>query len=230
MGKLISTNCMACRSRSDVFNALENDEIQRVDCQRVSIHYNPGEIIFKQGTPCNNFICITSGLVKLYIEHENSHNVILGLIRPINYIFEPGAFVDQRHHFTAVASEETSACLIDASIMQELMRSNPEFATEYINKVSIQAIDLLKKISSYSQKHVFGRMADMLLYLQTNIYKDNPFDLTISRQDLADLSGMTKESAIRVMKKFKDENIITLEGNRLEILSLAKLEAISKNG
>lgn len=230
MSKVIDTNCLACRNRADIFSALKSNEIERIDCERVSIHFNAGEVIFKQGAPCHNFICITSGLVKLYLEHENSHNVILGLIRPITYIFEPGAFTDFRHHFTAVASEETTACIIDVNIMQDLMKNNPDFATEYINKVSFQAIELFNKISSITQKHVYGRMADMLIYLQTKVYKQNPFELTISRQDLADLAGMTKESSIRVLKKFKDDNIISLEGNHLEILNMSKLVAISKNG
>lgn len=230
LGKILNSNCLACRNRADVFDALDHDEISRVDCHRVSIHYNPGETIFKQGTPCHNFVCITSGLVKIYIEHENSHNVILGLVRPINYIFEPGAFVDQRHHFSAVACEETNACLIDINLMQDLIKTNPGFANEFIKKISIQAISLFSKISSNAQKHVFGRMADILLYLNSEIYPNNPFELTISRQDLADLSGMTKESAIRVLKKFKDDNIIALSNNRLEILNRQLLESISKTG
>lgn len=230
MGKTINSNCLACRSRADIFDTLDDEQIFQVDCHRVSIHYNQGETIFKQGTPCHNFVCITSGLVKLYIEHENSHNVILGLVRPVNYIFEPGAFVDQRHHFSAVACEETTACLIDINLMQDLMRTNPKFASEFIKKISIQAIHLFKKISSHTQKHVFGRMADILLYLNSEIYSENPFELTISRQDLADLSGMTKESAIRVLKKFKEDNIIALSANRLEILNRPMLETISKTG
>lgn len=230
MSKVIETNCLACQKRSDIFNCLNEEEIRRIDCERVSIAYNPGEIIFKQGTPCHNFVCITSGLVKIYLEHENSHNVILGLVRPVTYLFVPGAFTDQRHHYTAVACEETTACLIDINVMRRLMRGNSEFANEFINKISGQVIELFDKLSCYTQKHVFGRIADMLLYLQSRVYQKNPFDLTISRQDLADLSGMTKESAIRVLKKFKEDGIITLNGNRLEILNHSKLEAISKNG
>jgi len=230
MGKIIHTNCLICQSRSDIFQKLDESELHRIDCERISISYNPGEIIFKQGTPCHNFICITSGLVKVYIEHENSHNVIIGLIRPVNYIFEPGAFVDQRHHITAVACEETTACLIDVNIMQEIIRSNPKFASEYINKISMQAIDLFSKLSSYTQKHVYGKVADTIIYLQSIIYKTNPFELTISRQDMSDLSGMTKESLIRVLKKFKDDRIIKLDGNHLEILNFQKLEVISKSG
>jgi CRP/FNR family transcriptional regulator, polysaccharide utilization system transcription regulator len=230
MGKVVDSNCFACKTRSDIFSALSDNEIAGVDCDRVSVNFKPGEIIFKQGAPCNNFVCITSGLVKLYLEHENSNNVIIGLVRPVNYIFEPGAFSDNRHHFTAVSCEETTACLIDIKMMQNLMMKNPLFATEYIRKISQQAIELYERISGCNQKQVFGRMADALLYLNNRIYEENPFKLSISRQDIADLAGMTKESAIRVLKKFKDDNLILLDGNTLEILNKPMLEAISKNG
>ena len=230
MEKVLESSCLACKTRSDIFSALNEKEIAGVDCERVSVVYKPGEIIFKQGAPCNSFVCITSGLVKLYLEHDNSNNVILGLVRPVNYIFEPGAFVDNRHHFSAVSCEETTACLIDNKLMQELMAKNSLFATEYIKKISEQAIELYGRISGCNQKQVFGRMADALLYLNNRIYKENPFKLSISRQDIADLSGMTKESSIRVLKKFKEDGIISLEGNNLEIINLPMLEAISRNG
>jgi CRP/FNR family transcriptional regulator len=230
MVKVLESSCLACKTRSDIFSALNENEIAGVDCERVSVVYKPGEIIFKQGAPCNSFVCITSGLVKLYLEHDNSNNLILGLVRPVNYIFEPGAFVDNRHHFSAVSCEETTACLIDNKLMQELMAKNSLFATEYIKKISEQAIELYGRISGCNQKQVFGRMADALIYLNTTVYKENPFKLSISRQDIADLAGMTKESAIRVLKKFKDDKIISLEGNNLEILNLPMLESISRNG
>ncbi|HPK05297.1 MAG TPA: Crp/Fnr family transcriptional regulator [Bacteroidales bacterium] len=230
MGKLLKTNCFACRSRSDIFNALNDDQLQRIDCEKVSIYYKPGEVIFKQGAPCHNLVCITSGLVKSYLEHENSNDLIFCLTRPYNYLLMPGAFVDQRHHYTAVAVEETTACLLDIEILIEMMKTNVNFASEFIRKASLQSVNLFHKISGLTQKHVFGRMADTILYLASSVYNNNAFKLTISRQELADLSGMTKESAIRVLKKFKDENIISLNGNYLEILNQSMLESINKNG
>jgi CRP/FNR family transcriptional regulator len=230
MGLVLKNNCVTCKCRSDIFNALNEKEIERVEASRVSVIYNQGETIFKQGTPCNNFVCVTTGLVKIYLEHENNNNIMLGLVRPVNYIFEPGVFIDQRHRFSATACEETSACLLDVKLMKELLANNALFANMYINKLSYQTIDLFNKISNCSQKNVFGRVADILLYLHNSIYQVNPFKLTISRQDIADLSGTTKESSIRVLKKFKEDNIIVIDGNNVEILNFAMLEAISKNG
>jgi len=230
MALILNNTCLVCKKSSDIFNVLTESEIEKVDCNKASINYKPGEVIFKQGAPANYFVCVTTGLVKLYIEHMNSRDLIVGLTRPINYIFEPGPFVDQHHHVTAVACEDTSACLIDEKVMKDLIRTNTEFSLEFIRKISTQSVKLFNRISSCTQKHVYGRVADTLIYLYPDIYSTNPFILSLSRQDLADLSGMTKESLIRVLKKFKDDSIINIEGNKLEILNRNKLEDIARKG
>ena len=58
-----------------------------------------------------------------------------------------------------------------------------------------------------------GRIADALLYLSKDVYHNNTFQTLLSRQDIADLSAMTKESAIRILKEFKDEGIIEFTTN-----------------
>lgn len=230
MNKSLESSCLHCKKRSDIFEALNEDELSRVDMCRVGMHYHAGEIIFKQGSPCYDFVCVTSGLVKLYIEGENDRRLIIGFAKPIDYIFVPGAYVDKRHHYTAVACEETTACLVEADIIQNLVRTNPNFASSFIRKISTQAIGLFEQIASLTQKQIPGRMADTLIYLSSKVYNSNPFSTNLIRQDLADLSGMTKESAIRVLKTFKEDDLIKIDGNQIEIINLPMLETISRNG
>ena len=52
----------------------------------------------------------------------------------------------------------------------------------------------------------------------------------MSRQDLADLTGMSKDSAIRILKEFHNEGLIELNGRKLEILNMNQLEHISEKG
>ncbi len=230
MNKSLEYSCLHCKKRSDIFESLSEDELSRVDMCRVSMHYHAGEIIFKQGSPCYDFVCVTSGLVKLYIESENDRRLIIGFAKPIDYIFVPGAYVDKRHHYTAVACEETTACLVEADIIQNLVRTNPNFANSFIRKISTQAIGLFEQIASLTQKQIPGRMADTLIYLSSKVYNSNPFSTNLIRQDLADLSGMTKESAIRVLKTFKEDDLIRIDGNQIEITNMPMLETISRNG
>lgn len=230
MGKTLTNSCLHCMERSGVFESLQADELSHVEMCRVSMHYNVGEMIFKQGSPCYDFVCVTSGLVKLYIEGGQDHRIIIGFAKPVDYIFVPGAYDDKRHHFSAVACEETTACLVEAEVIQELVKTNPSFANSFIRKISGQAITLFEQISSLTRKQVPGRMADTLINLSSKVYESNPFNSNLTRQDLADLSGMTKESAIRTLKVFRDEGIIKAEGDYFEIIDLPRLEGISKNG
>ncbi len=230
MNKLLESSCLHCKKRSDIFGTLSDEELGRVDMCRVNMRYHAGEIIFKQGSPCYDFVCVTTGLVKLYIEAENDRRLIIGFAKPIDYIFVPGAYVDKRHHFSAVACEDTTACLVEADMIQNMVKTNPNFASSFIRKISAQSIALLEQVSSITHKQIPGRMADTLIYLSTKVYNSNPFITNLIRQDLADLSGMTKESAIRVLKTFKEDDLIRIDGNQIEIINQPMLETISRNG
>lgn len=230
MANLNSNGCVDCRKRSDMFKNLNPGELEHVDMCRVKMHYNVGEMIFKQGSPCYDFVCVTSGLVKLYVENGSDRRLIIGFAKPVDYIFVPGAYVDKRHHFSAMACEETTACLVEAEIIQGLIKTNPDFSYQSISKISAQAINLFEQLTNLTQKQMPGRMADMLINLSTKVYESNPFFTHLSRQDFADLSGMTKESAIRVLKIFKDDGLIKIEGDLIHILDMPRLEGISRNG
>ncbi|MDZ7777130.1 MAG: helix-turn-helix domain-containing protein [Bacteroidales bacterium] len=81
-----------------------------------------------------------------------------------------------------------------------------------------------------TQRQMPGRVAGSLLYLAEEVYNTNDMMLDISRQDLAELSGMTKESAIRILKEFKDAGYISLDTQHLTIHDSGNLEKISQNG
>lgn len=114
--------------------------------------------------------------------------------------------------------------------MKDLVLSNQAFSFDFIQRISRQALGLFDRISSCTHKHVYGKVADTLLYLHPKIYPENPFHLSLCRQDLADLSGITKESVIRVLKKFQDEGIISINGDQVEIYDLERLKVISVKG
>lgn len=230
MNRSVVTHCLHCKNKSDIFNDLNDSELTRVNDCRVTMHYAPGEIIFKQGSPCHDFVCVTSGLVKCFIEGEDEKKIIIGFVRPIEYIFSPGAYTDKRHHFTAIACEQTSVCLVPSELFQELVKTNKEFAHDFIGKISGQAIELCNQLTNITHKQIPGRMADVLLRLSQVVYKSNPFTSCLSRQDMADMCGMTKESVVRALKTFKDENIIAVDGNTIHLLNIPMLETISKIG
>ena len=83
---------------------------------------------------------------------------------------------------------------------------------------------------SLTQKYMPGRVAETLLYLKDEIYQSNKFNVDLSRQELADMSNMTKESLVRILQQFKESNLLKTQGSEIEILDESALNHISKNG
>jgi len=223
-------NCVFCNSKSGIFKCLCTPELEALNETRVEVNFKAGEMIFKQGTPSPYFLCLTAGLSKIYIEGFNGRNLILGIVKPVEYILGPGIYVDNRHHYSAVAVVDSSACLVDIQAFKSIIRSNPDFAEEFIRRVSLQAIYNFDQVISLTQKQMPGRIADVLIYLKDKVYLSNPFTMSLSRQDIADMSGMSKESAIRILKDFKDEGIIKIDGSLIEITNVSQLLKISQTG
>ncbi|MBE0642365.1 MAG: winged helix-turn-helix domain-containing protein [Bacteroidales bacterium] len=81
-----------------------------------------------------------------------------------------------------------------------------------------------------SRKQSHGRVADVLLCLSERVYASPQFHLGLSRSDLADLTGLTSESVIRILKEFKDEGIIESRAKDISIIDMPALQRISQLG
>lgn len=222
--------CVCCNLKINIFRFLTEDELNDMNKGRFEVHFNKGETIFKQGGPLTHIACITNGMSKVYIEGVNGKNLLLKIARSGEIVGGPGFQVDNRHHFSVSALEDSKACFIEVQAFENAFNSNKRFALEFIKHLNLATISLYNKLQNLTQKQMHGRIADTLIYLANQIHLNAKFETTLSRQDLADMSGMTKESSIRILKDLKDDKIIQFEGNNFHILNPAQLEAISKTG
>jgi CRP/FNR family transcriptional regulator len=222
--------CLDCLAQNGPFSYLSRDELEVLDQQKHIVTYNPGEIMIKQGSAISHLICIYEGLAKVYIEGINGHNLILQLIKGGDVIIGPGLYTDYRHHFSIAAISATTACFIDIHAYLEIMKQNHSFAMQFHKSENIKKINNLNKFVSLTQKQMSGRIAETLLYLHDTIYETNPFQIEMSRQELADMTALSKESVIRILKQFKDEEIIEMKGKKIEILDMEAVRHFSEVG
>lgn len=231
MAKVFKQNdCNQCKKRIEIFKVLNEEDFKLIEEKRYEVLYHAGENIFKQGTSFTHTICIVEGLVKVYIESENRKKFILSLIGPGEMVGSPGMYIDNMHHFTVVAVEDTLACCVERQVIEELIMRNRKFAVEMLKRANMRDMANFRKLMTLTQKQMPGRVAEVILYLYNNVYKSNPYYLSISRQDLADMASITKEGTIRVLKDFKDAGLISVDGNTLKILNEKALVNISENG
>ena len=232
MAKFTKTgNCFDCSLKLNLFCYMSDEQLAGVNKNRQEVHFKSGETIFKSGGPLTHIICITSGMVKVYLENENANKrILLSIVKPVQLLGGPGFLVDDRHYITVTALEETTACFIRIEDFKEVMRSNAEFSIELVKYLNERIILHYEKILNLTQKQTHGKIADTLLYLADAVYNSDTFETPLSRQDFADMSAMTKESAIRVLKEFVDDGIIACDIHNFEILNKEMLKKISKTG
>jgi CRP/FNR family transcriptional regulator len=230
MLKESTTSCKSCNCKWPNFDSLTEDQLDLIDSSRYQAKFKPGEIIFKQGSPTSNAIFLTSGYAKIYIEGYDNKNIILSIVKPTRLIAGPGSYVDNRHHYSLAAITETTACFVDMSVIKKLVHENSFFAEGYLKDISKKSLDTFNKLLSFSQKKMHGRLAEGLIHLAFDIFEEQKFRCHLTRQELGELTGMTKESVVRLLKEFHDENIIKLENHYIEIVDRVKLEKIMVSG
>ena len=213
-----------------MFDLLNEEQVNLVNKNRTEIDFRAGEMIYKQGTTATTIITLNSGLAKIYIEGLNKRNLILELLKPMQFVGGPGLFIDNKHHFSISALEDSSACFIEADAFKKLVHENHDFAVGVLNFFSQQAIYYFTRMISLTQKQMPGRIADALLYLKNEVYNSNPFELNISRQEIGELSAMSTESASRMLNDLQNEGVIKVKGKTIQIINETMLKDISLKG
>ena len=200
-------SCFDCAYKSPMFELLTKAELKLINDNKFEIKFRKGEIIRKQGTYLSHVISINSGLAKLYIESLNGKNLILRIIKTKSFIGGPGMYFDQRHHYSVMALVDLSACFIDMKVFKQIIHTNPEFASEFMKEFSKNMLLTYDRLISLSHKNIPGRMAEALLYLANDIFESNYIDPVITKTDLADLTGMAKDSATKILREFRDDKV-----------------------
>lgn len=219
-----------CCFQQDIFSLLEQHELELIDKNKHEASFKPGEIIMQQGTELTHIACITKGYGKIYIEGINNKNLIIKIFQQNEMIGGPGMYTDFMMHYSVSALTEVTSCLIEARTLYEIVKSNSKFALRILKHINSMSIYNFKKFINLTQKQMHGRIADAIFYLANVIHKSDDFETPISRHDLAEMTAMTKESAIRILKDLKDNNTISVEGNHFKILNREALQKISKTG
>lgn len=217
-------------NRSPLFCALTTEEVNLVYQHKRTVSFKKGETIRKQGTHLTHVISLHSGLAKVYLEGDKGPNTIIRIVKPTNFIGGPGIYFDQLHHYSISALVDSSICYIDVTVFKNLIDTNLKFAHLFLKDFSRNILSVYKRLAFLTQKHMPGRMADTLFYLFDEVFDSVKIIPVLSKQDMADLSGMSKESAIKVLRDFQKSRIIDYSENKMVLLDEESLRRISQTG
>jgi len=222
--------CVSFVYEVSCFELLTSEEKELVDQRSVLVNYKKGENICKQGSFASHIMYLDKGLVKVFLE-GNPKDLILNITPQKNLMGLQALYEGNNTFLYSISTyTESTVRLIDIQIFKQLLKQNPLFAFRIINILNESTSQSYGRFFSLTHKQLHGRLADILLCLSRKIFKAETFDLPISRSDLSDLTSMSTESVIRIMKDFKDDGIIDINNKSITLLDIPRLDRISAKG
>ena len=212
------------------FEQLTQEQMAFLDANSVKIKYRKGEIICKQGGFVSHVMYMESGLAKVFLEN-GSDSLVLRVTPDRNFLGL--ASVSERHAYfpySAMAYVDSEIRQIEVGAFRKVMAQNFDFTKEIVDILSSNSLQIYGRFFCFTYKQAFGRLADILLCLADRIFKRCDFDLPLSRKELAELSGMSPETVIRMLKEFNDEGLIRMNGKSIEVLDYKRIKQISETG
>jgi CRP/FNR family transcriptional regulator len=224
LGCTISSHHCAC------FEKLTEEEKKQLEAKSVIIKYKKGELICKKGSFASHILYIQNGLAKVFLD-DGVNSLVLKII-PSGNILGLSSLSENNNTFqySAMAYLNLEIKQIDIVFFKQLLSQNSAFAKEVIDILISNSIQINGRFFCLTHKQSYGRLADIILCLADRIFKSHEFELDLTRKDLAELSGLSPETAVRMLKKFKEENLILIEGKKFKILDYSRLKKISETG
>jgi len=224
------SSCTVGAQPCQCFEKLTDEEKKYLDENTVKITYKKGEIICKQGSYASHIMSIESGLVKVFLD-DGVNSLVLKMIPAGNILGLSSINEDHStFQYSAMSYVDTVVNQVNIVAFRELVNKNSEFAKSVIHILSANSVQINGRFFCLTHKQSYGRLADIILCLTDRVFKGKEFDLPLSRKDLGELSAMSPETVVRMLKKFKDDKLIEMEGKRFRILDYDRLRSISEKG
>lgn len=179
--------------------------------------YPKNQIIFYQGDPVSNVCLITNGYLKAYTILDSGDTRTLFLLGPGD-IF-PIAFsttldwdsYNIRYFYQSITDVEIE--MIDKDAFKSKVNSDPSMMNVYLSYMAATNEAIIHQLEMMKTKGAINKVAFLLPYLVKKIGKQIEKDtyqlnIKLSHQEIADLTGLTRETTTQQVKKLEKEGVI----------------------
>jgi CRP/FNR family transcriptional regulator len=212
------------------FANLLPEEIELVKDSKIQVQFIKGENLTKQGAFASSVLYVVDGLVRQYVIGDANRNFNLRIIQSGEFIGLSAAFSRHTYDYSTIALKDTLVCLIEKDAISGLIKSNGSFGYGLIKRVFENDSSMYETLRSVMYKQMHGRLADVLLYLDSIRYKNESIFGLLSRTEIADFAGLSTESTVKLLKEYEKDGLIKLINKDIEVLKRDDLIEISKRG
>jgi len=215
-----------------ILSSLSQSDWEKVKHLFVVKHFGKDEYIFFEGDPSFWLGVVLEGRVKMIKHSEGGKDVVLNLIAPGEMLGEVAAFNGEPYPATAQAMGPTVVASIHRDDYLHLLKQYPALALRVIEELGRRLRGAQEMIKSMAVERVERRIARILLKLAAATGSSNEegivIEMPLTRQDIAEMTGTTVETAIRTMSKFRKKGLVQTKRGRVTILQPHQLVRIAE--
>lgn len=219
----LCNNCCACNhkycaKKVSLFTSLSDNDLNKVVNLITKESFKKGDIIFSEGEIFDKLFIINNGSIKVYTYTKDGKEQILYILKEGDFLGDLNLLKKDILKFNAMALESTNMCIIHKDDFDTLIKTNPEISIKVLEYAHDRIASLENLVQTLTTKDVEVRLASLLINLsntfgiKTNIGIE--ITLPLTREDMANFIGVTRETISRKLSYFQSQNIIEIFENK----------------
>jgi CRP/FNR family transcriptional regulator len=218
--------------RIPLLNILSGKDRQRVLREVSETRYGRDDVIFREGEPTDYFHIVKNGSVKCVKSSPDGKECTLKMLMPGDlFCCDAAAFDGARHPGTAKPVGEATILRLRKDLYFDILRQNPEAAIEVIKYLGNRLHEAQENAKVLALDRADRRLAALLVDMAARSGTQDPHGIRltvrITREDMANMVGTATETAIRIMSRFRRENLVAGTAKRLIIRDINRLKALA---
>ena len=225
--------CDACPARdTSIVCDLPDEVLGDLRTSGAATLYRPRQVIFGEGTPSTALYLVCHGAVKLYHSDRFGHDHILEVAGPGALLGELSLNDQDAMSVSAEALTEAQVSTFSRERLADFMRRHPETGMRFLAALSRELAVARRKARDLALKGAESRLAGLLLQLGRAAGEVQPgrhLELRYTRRELAEMIGVSTETAIRLLAALKRKGAIDSAGRDVVLTDIARLTRIAQH-
>ncbi len=205
-----------------LFESLDQQELEALSDVTFTRTFSKDNVIILAEEEGDTLFILKKGKVKVSIVSEGGREVILSLLGPGSVFGELSLLDGKPRSANVVATEETDLLMLRRADFLQLIYKTPQIATALLAELATRMRKTDRQIEGLDLLDVTSRISDTLLQLATEQGAETADGVTIesrpTHQELANMSGTTRETVSRVLKRLEGQGYINRNGRKITIL------------
>jgi CRP-like cAMP-binding protein len=179
-------------------------------------HLEKGEILFEQGAAANQFYVVRTGKIKMLAHNDDGREFVQGYFSEGQSFGEPPFFLHEPYPASAVAMEPGDVWTCQRDSFLKLLRDNPEIhlaVTQNLCSRLIYKSMMLTEIAVEEAEHRLTTLIEHLRRRETAAQPNGSYRVPLTRQLLADMTGLRVETVIRSIKAMEQRKLLAIDAD-----------------